>query len=277
MMIGLAFEDGRRDGEGGKSGRRKGSSMMRALTLLETIAARGTPATPTQLNEALDLPKPTIHRLCATLEEFGFLQKSLDGRGLTVGPRLRAIAQNALLSSEQLFLIRAILEKISDTVGETANITVPDFNRMRYLDRVETQWPLRLQLPVGSQVPLHCTASGKLYLSSLDTAVRHKILQALQLEKLTVNTITDADALERELVRIEETGISTDNEEFIEGMVAVAVPVNSPDGRLIATLAIHAPIVRMSMDQALSWVPDLRAAAAQLSEIVAVNRTSEAP
>ena len=172
MMIGLAFEDGGRDGEGGKSGRRKGSSMMRALTLLETIAARGTPATPTQLNEALDLPKPTIHRLCATLEEFGFLQKSLDGRGLTVGPRLRAIAQNALLSSEQLFLIRAILEKISDTVGETANITVPDFNRMRYLDRVETQWPLRLQLPVGSQVPLHCTASGKLYLSSLPRAAR---------------------------------------------------------------------------------------------------------
>lgn len=275
MIARLAFEDDGRDGKGGKSGRRKGSSMMRALTLLETIAARGAPATPTQLNEALDLPKPTIHRLCATLEEFGFLQKSLDGRGLTVGPRLRAIAQNALLSSEQLFLVRAILEKISDTVGETANITVPDFNRMRYLDRVETQWPLRLQLPVGSQVPLHCTASGKLYLSSLDTAVRHKILQALTLEKLTVNTITDADALERELVRIEEAGISTDNEEFIEGMVAVAVPVNSRDGRLIATLAIHAPIVRMSKDQALSWVPDLRDAAAQLSDIVAVVRDRE--
>lgn len=276
MTGGLAFDDDGHDSEDGKTGRRKGSSMMRALTLLETIAARGAPATPTQLNEALDLPKPTIHRLCATLEEFGFLQKSLDGKGLTVGPRLRAIAQNALLSSEQLFLIRAILEKVSDTVGETANITVPDFNRMRYLDRVETQWPLRLQLPVGSQVPLHCTASGKLYLSGLDTAVRHKVLRALKLEKLTVNTITDADTLEQELVRIEEAGFSTDNEEFIEGMVAVAVPVQGRNGKLIATLAIHAPVVRMSMEQAKSWIPDLRAAAAQLSEIVAVSRAAEA-
>lgn len=277
MADGSAFDDGRHDGEGGKPGRRKGSSMMRALALLETIAARGAPATPTQLNEELDLPKPTIHRLCATLEEFGFLQKSLDGKGLTVGPRLRAIAQNALLSSDQLFLVRAILENVSDTVGETANITVPDFNRMRYLDRVETQWPLRLQLPVGSQVPLHCTASGKLYLSSLDPAVRHKVLQALKLEKLTVNTITDADRLEQELVRIEEAEFSTDNEEFIAGMVAVAVPVLSRNGKLIATLAIHAPIIRMSMEQALTWIPDLRAAAAQLSDIVAVERVSEAP
>lgn len=274
MTHGLAVEQEGHDLEEGGTGRRKGSSMMRALSLLETIAERGAPATPTQLNEALDLPKPTVHRLCATLEKFGFLQRSLDGKGLTVGPRLRAIAQNALLSCEQLFLIRAILEKVSGTVGETANITVPDFNRMRYLDRVETQWPLRLQLPVGSQVPLHCTASGKLYLSSLDSAVRLKILQALDLEKLTANTITDADALERELMRIDGAGISTDNEEFIEGMVAVAVPVNSAKGKLIATLAIHAPVVRMSMDQALSWVPDLRAAAAQLSEIVAVTQKS---
>jgi DNA-binding IclR family transcriptional regulator len=272
----LAFDDDGHDKEDGKSGRRKGSSMTRALSLLETIAARGTPATPTQLNEALDLPKPTIHRLCATLEELGFLQKSLDGKGLTVGPRLRAIAQNALLSNEQLFLVRAILEKVSDTVGETANITVPDYNRMRYLDRVETQWPLRLQLPVGSQVPLHCTASGKLYLSGLDPAVRHKILQAIKLEKLTVNTITGADRLEQELVRIEDAGFSTDNEEFIEGMVAVAVPVQGPKGKMIATLAIHGPIVRMSMEQAQSWIPDLRAAAAQLSEIIKVKRTAEA-
>jgi len=277
MTGGLAFDNNGHDSDDDKSGRRKGSSMLRALTLLETIAERGTPATPTQLNEALALPKPTIHRLCATLEEFGFLQKSLDGKGLTVGPRLRAMAQNALLSSEQLFLIRAVLEKVSGKVGETANITVPDFNRMRYLDRVETQWPLRLQLPVGSQVPLHCTASGKLYLSGLDAAVRYKVLQALKLEKLTVNTITDAEVLEQELVRIAEAGISTDNEEFIEGMVAVAVPVQSSNGKLIATLAIHAPIVRMSMEQALSWVPELRAAAGQLSEIVAVNREPEAP
>ncbi len=262
--------------EDGRPGRRKGSSMMRALTLLETIAARGAPATPTQLNEALDLPKPTIHRLCATLEEFGFLQRSLDGKGLTVGPRLRAIAQNALLSSEQLFLVRAILEQVSKTVGETANITVPDYNRMRYLDRVETQWPLRLQLPVGSQVPLHCTASGKLYLSSLDSTVRHKVLHALELEKLTANTIVDADRLEQELARIEAAGISTDNEEFIEGMVAVAVPLQDPNGKLIATLAIHAPIVRMSMAQALEWAPELRAAAAQLSDIISVNRASQA-
>ena len=58
---------------------------------------------------------------------------------------------------------------------------------------------------------------------------------------------------------------------------AVSAPVDSRDGGLIATLAIHAPVVRMSTDQALSWIPDLRTAAAPLSDIVAVVRERERP
>lgn len=277
LMLRLAPQDGGLVDENGKSVRRKGSSVLRALALIEAVAERRAPATPTQLNEVLGLPKPTIHRLCATLEDSGFLQRSIDGRGLVAGPRLREIGRNALLSNDQLLLIRAVLEKVSREVGETANITVPDRNRMRYLDRVETQWPLRLQLPVGSQVPLHCTASGKLYLSSLDALVRRQLLKTLDLERVTENSITDPDALEQALARIDRAGFSTDNEEFIDGMVAVAVPVRNSDGRLVATLAIHAPVVRMSMEQAVGWADDLRAAAGELAKIVAANDAVAAP
>ena len=250
---------------------KKGSSIMRALTILEKVALLGHPVTPTELNKELKLPKPTIHRLFATLEGAGFLKRALDGRRYTVGPRMRTIALSLLHTEEQQVLMRAVLEGISKKVGETANISVPDQNQMQYIDRVETRWPLRVQFPVGSHVPLHCTSAGKMYLSSMRPAARTRLLNYLALEKHAKNTITDAETLEADLAEIAARGYSTDNEEFIDGMVAVAVPVAGGDGRLLATLSIFAPAVRMSLDAAIDWVPELRKAANDLSAVLTVG------
>lgn len=250
---------------------KKGSSIMRALTILEEVALLGHPVTPTELNKELKLPKPTIHRLCATLEAAGFLKRALDGRRYTVGPRLRMMALSFLHTEEQQVLMRAVLERISKKVGETANISVPDQNRMQYIDRVETRWPLRVQFPVGSHVPLHCTSAGKMYLSSMRPAARTRLLQHLTLDKHAANTITDVDDLEADLAKISARGYSTDNEEFIDGMVAVAVPVSDGAGRLLATLSIFAPAVRISLDSAIGWVPDLRKAADDLTGVLTVT------
>ncbi len=167
--------------------------------------------------------------------------------------------------------MRAILEGISKKVGETANISVPDQNRMQYIDRVETRWPLRVQFPVGSYVPLHCTSAGKMYLSTIRPAARDRLLKYLTLEKHAKNTITDVNTLKADLAAIAERGYSTDNEEFIDGMVAVAVPVSDGEGRLLATLSIFAPAVRMSLESAIDWVPELRKAADDLTAVVLAN------
>ncbi len=251
---------------------RKGSSIMRALTILEEVALLGQPVTPTELNKELKLPKPTIHRLCSTLESAGFLKRALDGRRYTVGPRLRAMALGFLHTEEQQVLMRAVLARISKQVGETANISIPDKNQMQYIDRVETRWPLRVQFPVGSHVPLHCTSAGKMYLSSMRPATRTRLLKHLPLEKHAANTITIANDLEADIAEIAARGYSTDNEEFIDGMVAVAVPVLDGRGRLVATLSIFAPAIRMSLEAAVDWVPELRKAADDLSSVLAVTK-----
>ena len=135
---------------------------------------------------------------------------------------------------------------------------------MVYWDRVETEWPLRHQLPIGVHVPLHCTATGKLYLSTLSKKQRRFLLSVAALDRHTPKTIMDIDALDEALAEISASGLSTDNEEFIEGMVAIAVPVTDKLGRFVAGLAIHAPVVRMSLEEAISHADVLRAAAQEL-------------
>ena len=240
---------------------------LRLLLILEEVARAGVPVMPTDLNAQIGLPKPTIHRLFATLEAEGYLQRDIDGRSYTAGRRLRTMATNILSSLRVRSARLSVLNALAERIGETCNITIPDRDAMIYLDRVETKWPLRIQLPIGTQVPFHCTASGKLYLSSLPRAARNALLGNLPLEPRTPNTITDVQRLGAALDTIRADQVGTDNEEFLDGMVAVAVPVTDTQGRLFATLAVHAPSMRMNLDKARSHVPELREAARQLAAL----------
>lgn len=241
---------------------------LRLLVVLEEVARIGTPVTPTQINEPLGLPKPTIHRLFSTLEEEGFLQRDLDGRSYSPGPRLRVLSGGVLSSLRIRTARQAILNKLSRKIGETCNVALPDGDAMTYIERVETEWPLRIQLPKGTRVPFYCTASGKMYLSSLAPNHLGSYLDAIDLEARTPYTIVHRDTLVAELARIRADGYSIDREEFMENMVALAVPIVDQHGRLTATLSFHAPTQRFSIDHLLDHLDTLRASAAQMSSLI---------
>ncbi len=241
---------------------------LRLLLVLEALAEAEGPVTPTEVNQRLGLPKPTIHRLFATLESEGFVQREIDGRGYTAGRRLRRLS-TAILSSQRIRTARvAILGKLAADTGETCNIALPDRDAMLYLDRVETKWPLRIQLPVGSRVPFYCTASGKMYLSSLDRRHLRSYVGTVPLTARTGNTITSTEDLMEELSVVRDRGYATDDCEFMEGMVAVAVPIPDTHGRLVSTLSIHAPVQRFSLSDAVGQVGRLKAAAGQLAQLL---------
>ncbi|MEO1239309.1 MAG: IclR family transcriptional regulator [Pseudomonadota bacterium] len=240
---------------------------LRLLLIIEEVARAGVPVSPAAIVDARGLPKPTVHRLLATAEEEGYLQRDVDGRSFGPGRRLRRLAGNTLsaerVRTERLMIMNALAEE----VGETCNLAAPDRSGMVYLDRVETHWPFRIQFPVGTQVPFHCTASGKMYLSSLRSDKLHRITTWLDLERHTEFTITKKETLLADLAQIRQRGYATDNEEFMLGMAAVAVPINDTAGRLLSTLSIHAPTQRHSTESLLNCLPGLRNAASRIEDI----------
>jgi len=140
---------------------------------------------------------------------------------------------------------------------------------MIYADRVESDWPIRVQLPTGTRVPLHCTASGKLYLSRLSPAKRKRIISRLSLDRFTTATLVDAEELEEELVKIREAGYGWDNQEFIDGLVAVAVPILDTENRFFGGLAVHGPLPRFSMQHGIDCLPAMRNAAHSIATMTA--------
>jgi len=139
---------------------------------------------------------------------------------------------------------------------------------------VETEWPLRIQLPIGTRVPFYCTSSGKMYLSSLAQNHLRRYLAATDLVARTANTIIDRDRLAEEIAEVRRAGYALDRAEFMDSMVALAVPILDGNGRLMATLSLHAPKQRVDIERALSFLPLMREAAGNLSELVSDGNVS---
>lgn len=247
---------------------RSSSSAERSLRLLGLLAEQGRPMSLAELAQGLNLPKATVHRLCSQLMDSGHLARDVDERSFSVGTSLRRLAFDTLNNGVVRGLRRGVLAALVREVGETCNFTTLDGARVLYLDRVEAQWPLRLTLDVGSHVPLHCTASGKLFLAMMPAAQRKALIDQLDFPRMTAHTLADAAALRAECARIAEQGHAHDREEFIAGLVAIAVPVRDAQGVTRAALAVHGPTARMSPEAALAALPALHAAAARMGALL---------
>lgn len=242
---------------------------LRLFALLELIGSKDHFVSLQSLTEETGFPKPTVFRMLQTLETAGLIIRQSDKRQYGTGTRLRRFAETLLLNATQVGTRHAVLLALVDDLGETCNITALSGNEILYLDRVETQEPLRFNLQSGSRVPIHCSASGKVLLANMPRAQRHKLLRYAPLKRLTANTITTLEELDEELKRVQSVGFAIDNEEFMSGLVCMAIAVPSAHGRSNQCVAVQAPAMRMTAEDAVALLPRLQSAAAALFEIEA--------
>ena len=139
-------------------------------------------------------------------------------------------------------------------INEVLNL--PKATAHRFCANFEAQGNL-----LGTPVPLHCTASGKLYLSILSKKKRTSIVAKLNLTAITGKTITDKDPLLKEVGIIRKNKLSIDDEEYFDGIIAIAVPITGSQGRFYSSLAFQAPIFRLTLADAQQYIPRLRKAA----------------
>lgn len=242
------------------------SPGLRLFDLLEVLVREGRPLTLAEAVAASGWPKPTVHRLLGQLEAGELLAREPDGRRYAVAPRLLRLSESALAGSTQQGVRHAVLRQLVADVGESCNLTALSGAEVVYLDRIESAFPLQFNLRPGTRVPIHCSASGKLLLAHLPAAQRNALLDGLPLARYTATTLDNREALEAEFRRIRKDGYSVDAEEFVEGLVCVAVPVPAQHGGIPrCAVALQAPVARMSLAQAIERLPRLQAAAQALA------------
>lgn len=232
---------------------------------MEIVSRSDRPIALSEIAEQCNLPTPTVFRILSLLESAGILQREPTGKTYGVGHRLADLGLDVMTNNSVRAERRIILRQLVDEIGETCNLAMYGGDEIVYIDRIETDWPLKANLKPGSRVPLHCTSSGKLFLSQMPKAKRRRILESSSLKRYTDKTITDIDELETQLANIAITKVGLNDEELQAGVIGIAVPVNDLTGKIIATVALQAPVARLPLARALEFVPRLQRAARDMA------------
>lgn len=245
------------------------SIALRAFAILEHVAQASAPKSLDDITQSMALPKATAFRILQMLQSAGLLLREQNSKRYTVGPRLLSFAVELWRNEALRSPWRRSLEQVVEETGESCNLTLLENNEVLYLDRVESEHPLRLHLEAGTRVPLHCTASGKLFLSQMPLEKARELLGPEPYKRYTSTTITSFAKLQPELELTRRLMVGVHDAELFTDSVAIAVPVLDSSGRVFAAVAVHAPSSRVNLNKLQEFLPALRRAAAAISATMA--------
>jgi len=224
------------------SGRQTGSSITRALRVVEAVAAAGDGVTAKAIARRLNCPLPTVYRALGTLVEEGYLVRLHDVRGYGLGYRVAELHRSLTLQVRPPDTLRTALREVHTAGGAAAYLAV-----FRDVDVVVADvddcadHPRPDELRVGEPTAAHATAAGKVMLAWLRPARLAELLERTGLPRLGPRTVADRRALDRELMRIRSDGAAVEVEEYAPGVAGVAAPVLGVDGEVGAALGVSVP------------------------------------
>ncbi len=242
------------------------STAITALRVLDEVAAHQ-PVGVTDLSRRLDMPKSSTQRALKALESSGWIrQTSHAPKGWVLTTKAIDVAQRVAADVGVREAAREILEELRDETGESTHLAIREHDHVVITDVVETTNPTRIHIPVGTRSPLHATATGKAILAHLDEAVRGDLLRP-GLARLTEHTITDPNALLRELADIRLRGsVATAKGELRDDIASIAAPVLSPGGAPLCAVSVFIPAYRFPADDGEHIRQLLRSAAQRIAQ-----------
>jgi DNA-binding IclR family transcriptional regulator len=214
-------------------------SLERAFAILDEVAQR--PAGVTAIAERVRLPKSTVARLLATLEDVDAVER-FDGARWRIGPGVAALtaasSERSLISIARPFLADLVTE-----LGEDAGLGLPDGNEILYVDQVESDNPVQVRDWTGTRAPMHAVPSGLVLLAEWPEDALGAYVRG-GLAALTPRTVTAPTELRRRLAEVRRQGCAWGLEEFAEGIDSVAAPVRDARGKAVAAIHVHGPAYR---------------------------------
>lgn len=252
-------------------------TISRIATVLNCFSAETPVLSLSEISERLDLPRSTTHRLLTAMETEEFLMRDQATRKYRLGYRLLYWGKLAQDSIDLRNASLPVLEELVRLTGETAILSVRDGNEGMCLEMVESGYPVRLTMRVGKRLMLHAGASAKVLWAFLPDEELLRILKEIKLVALKPNTITDANEMYEELMKIREQGYAVSFEETDGEAMGLTAPVYDHTGRAIAGIGIAAPMSRVSPDRVPRLAPMVVGAGRKLSARLGAPHSQSIP
>lgn len=228
-------------------------SLESGLAILKKLNQDGG-QTASDIAESMDVSVSTAYRYLNTLFQEEFLVRRNGEYRISL--LFLQFSRNARAEYEGLEMVQRKVEELAEETGERAQFMVPEFDFAVCLCHAMGEKAVRLNLQIGDRNPLHTVSHGKVILAHRSAEEVEQYLRN-ELMAITSETITDPEALRDEIAETRERGYGLSDEEYMNNIHAVAVPVTRQDGSLYGAIGVAGPSHRMDEDRIQGEIVDL--------------------
>jgi len=219
-------------------------TIEKCFSVLEQVASRQPVRIP-EIVQSVGLNRGNVHRLVATLERLGYVERLEDGK-IRLSYKIFKMGSTVPHTRKLDEVTRPFMHRLSEMSDETVNLGVLYADSVIYLDKVEAKQYLRLDHQIGEIDPLYCTALGKVLLSGFSEADLEAFFASAELRPNTKNTIVTREGLEKEIREVRRRGYALDLKELDVNLHCIAAPICDYRNRIIAALSISGPSIRFT-------------------------------
>lgn len=224
-------------------------SVSRALDIIQLVGMKKGGLGVTEIAKQMDINKSSVYRILVTLAQYGYIEQDESTGLYKLGYKFLEISSKLLDSIDIRSEAGPFLQQLEDTTNEVIHLVVYDQGEVVYIEKLEGTETLRMHSKVGKRAPMHCTSVGKAILANLPSGMVHEIVERKGLPMHTKHTITDKDALFKELVQVKQNGYALDLEENENGISCIAAPIFDHLGKVVAAISISGPTIRMTEER----------------------------
>ena len=220
-----------------------------------------------EVSNELDLDISHVKRLLNTLVQENLLKKKEKKYSLG----LSVLNFSGIVNSHLNIHLEArpILQPLVEQLGIAIHMGILEGIGVVYLDKLETNHPIKMESQIGKSHPFYCTSCGKIMISFQSEDRLEEILQKVEKQgmiKFASNTVTDIEELRRQLTEIRKTGYAVTSNELQEGIASIAAPIYNYNGEVIAAVSITGSSKKLCSDQMDIYISNIVKAAKEISK-----------
>jgi IclR family transcriptional regulator, pca regulon regulatory protein len=244
------------------------TSLARGLAVIQAFSTQKRQLTISEVSTKTGFSRAAVRRCLYTLIKLGFAGSD-DSHHFFLQPRILALGHSYISSMPLAASAQPVLDHVSQVLHESCSIATLEGLDIIYVARANVTRIMSIDLGVGSRLPAFCTSMGRVLLANLPPAELEAFFERVQLTRHTSKTIVTVEKLRQALRLVARNGYSLVDQELEIGLRSMAVPIENPNGKVVAALNVGAHAQRLSIQELQNkFLPQLRATARELSMLL---------
>ncbi len=240
-------------------------ALDRSVALLRILASAATSLTLAELSDAVQVSRSTVYSLLATLQRHGMVEKDPRHKTYQLGVGVFELGSAYLQRVSLVPVFNEVGARLAEQCRETVKLAILDGHDVVYLGKQDGIYSVRLVARVGSRMPAHATAVGKVLLARLEDDTVRMLYEGYQFQARTQHTLRALPDLLDQLAICRRQSFALDREESSIGVQCVAAPIHDHSRTIVAAISIGVPNDRLDDARLAELTTMLVDAAGQIS------------